>query len=114
MVQAQSSTNNSKKTRRRIPTIEELRDAAYSEQKSSKVDKSAVRREKYKLATEMVAARQEIRSVTNTIKQQWSEGAVGYVPEVKDDRTCRFVFENYNSLSFWNSQHKIHHLTKLL
>ena len=62
----------------------------------------------------MVAARQEIRSVTNTIKQQWSEGAVGYVPEVKDDRTCRFVFENYNSLSFWNSQHKIHHLNKLL
>lgn len=39
---------------------------------------------------------------------------MGYVPEQKDDHTCRFVFENYNSLSFWNSQHKIHHLNKML
>ena len=102
------------KPRRQIPTIEELRDAGYKEERSSKVDKSALKRERFLLASEMVAAQNETRSAAATIKEQWSKGAVGYVPEVKNDRVCRFVFENYNSLSFWHSQHKIHHLNKLL
>eukprot|EP00956_Cyclotella_meneghiniana_P011386 scaffold15968_cov46-Cyclotella_meneghiniana.AAC.14 len=62
----------------------------------------------------MVAAQNETWSAAAKIKEQWIKGAVGYVPEIKDDRVCRFVFENYNSLSFWHSQHKIHHLNKLL
>eukprot|EP00956_Cyclotella_meneghiniana_P013313 scaffold19184_cov46-Cyclotella_meneghiniana.AAC.3 len=102
------------KERRRIPTIDELRNAGYKEQRSSKVDKAAAKRERFLLATEMVAAQNETRSAATKITDQWSKGAVGFVPEVKDDRVCRFVFENYNSLSFWHSQHKIHHLNKLL
>eukprot|EP00956_Cyclotella_meneghiniana_P007317 scaffold9944_cov52-Cyclotella_meneghiniana.AAC.5 len=102
------------KERRRIPTIDELRNAGHKEQQSSKVDKAAAKRERFLLATEMVAAQNETRSAATKITDQWSKGAVGFVPEVKDDRVCRFVFENYNSLSFWHSQHKIHHLNKLL
>eukprot|EP00956_Cyclotella_meneghiniana_P023577 scaffold46160_cov42-Cyclotella_meneghiniana.AAC.2 len=113
-----SSTGSSSiltKERRRIPTIDELRNAGYKEQRSSKVDKAAAKRERFLLATEMVAAQNETRSAATRITDQWSKGAVGFIPEVnKDDRVCRFVFENYNSLSFWHSQHKIHHLNKLL
>ena len=107
-------TSTPSRGRRRIPTIEELRDAGYKEQRGNKVDKSAMKRERFLLATKMVAAQNETRSAAARIKEQWTKGAVGYVPEVKDDRVCRFVFENYNSLSFWHSQHKIHHLNKLL
>jgi len=78
------------------------------------VNKTAARQQRFKLASEIAAAKRTTRALSSTIKDQWEKGAVGYVPEQKDDNICRFLFENYNSLSFWHSQHKIHLLNKLL
>eukprot|EP00956_Cyclotella_meneghiniana_P024908 scaffold50863_cov42-Cyclotella_meneghiniana.AAC.1 len=68
-------TSTPSRGRRRIPTIEELRDAGYKEQRGNKVDKSAMKRERFLLATKMVATQNETRSAAARIKEQWTKGA---------------------------------------
>jgi hypothetical protein len=59
-------------------------------------------------AHEIAKAIYENQSILDEITKHWTTGAVAFVPQVKSDNIGRFVFENYNSLSQWQDQNKLH------
>jgi hypothetical protein len=63
-------------------------------------------------AHEIAKAIYDNQSIQDEITKHWTTGAVAFVPQVKSDNIGRFVFENYNSLSKWQDQSKLHsHIT---
>jgi hypothetical protein len=56
----------------------------------------------------------EQKHVAEAMEKQIKAGSVGMVPIEKEDNVGHFFFENYNSLSPWGDQKKVHDLNKLL
>jgi hypothetical protein len=100
-------------TRQCFPTATELRNTAHKEQSSDRVKKKLTLRDHFGLAKELTRARREQKSIASEVARQLNIGGVGSVPTVKDDNTGRFLFENFNSLSPWNSFDKIYRLNSI-
>jgi hypothetical protein len=65
-------------------------------------------------AEEVHATRTNEEEMVRELLNGWQKGALGYIPEVKDDNIIRLECENVNSLSIFHpTKPKMHKLTRL-
>jgi hypothetical protein len=95
------------------PTAEELRKAATFDQSSKSVSKKSTIRDHFFIASELSKARTDCNNLASHIAQQLRSGGFGSIPTVKDDSSCRLLFENINSLAIWENFDRIYEMNGL-